>query len=363
MNLDLIQQRFLENFALRGELGASVSIWQDGRELLSLDGGFRDRKRSEPWDDSTLVLVWSATKAFAAASLLEALHRKGIPLSDRVAEFWPEFGQAGKEGITIAELLSHRAGLAALHRDVSVFDHEAVCQALCEQAPEWTEGHGYHPRTFGYLLDELLRRIEGRPLHEFWQTEFVEPLGLEAWIGIPPALHPRVASVFPAKMPTQPRTDPFSRALSDPSGLTARAFISPKGLHSVASMNAPEVREGRFPAFGGIASARGLAKFYSDLLTRPWLGWLTTPLVSGFDRVLQMETAFSAGVMMDPMDADGRKGRCLFGSSTRAFGHPGAGGSVAFADPESGIAFAYIMNQMEPGVLPNEKSLGLIEAL
>ncbi len=366
---------FEENFALHGELGASVCVWQDGREVLSLAGGFQDRAKSEPWGAETPVLFWSATKGLAAACLLHACQEHGISPLTRVAEVWPEFAQAGKERVTIAELLSHQAGLAALTHAADAQDHAAVAEALAAEALAWPlgEGHGYHPRTFGYLADELLRRITGTTLREYWRAQFAEPIGIDVWIGMPPERVAEASAIFPAKT-APPKGDPFYAAFATPGSLTARAFASPRGLHSVASMNTPEARTASFGAFGGIGTARGLAKFYALLAGGGlWAGrrffeastldWMTTTLTQGPDRVLQVETAFAAGFMRDPVDADGRKRRAHFGPSLHAFGHPGAGGSHAFADPDAGLSFAYVMNQMEPGVFPGPKCLRLVAAL
>ncbi len=373
MPLERIAELFEENFTQFGELGASVCVWRDGREVLSLAAGWKDRQQTQPWDAGTMVLVWSATKGPAAACVLHACQEHGVAPTTPVAEVWPEFAQEGKERVTIAELLSHRAGLPAIA--APVMDHDAVAAALAAQAPEWPlgEGHGYHPRTFGFLADEVVRRIARMPLGEYWRTHFAEPLGIDFWIGLPAERAHEPASVFPAK--TAPaKGDAFYTAFLTPGSLTSRAFSSPHGLHSVASMNTPEARMAGFPAFGGIGTARGLAKFYAMLAEGGALDgrrffephtidWMTTTLTQGHDRVLLMETAFSAGFMRDPVDASGHKTRRNFGPSLRAFGHPGAGGSFAFADPERCLSFAYTMNQMEPGVLPNAKSLYLIAAL
>jgi CubicO group peptidase (beta-lactamase class C family) len=262
-----------------------------------------------------------------------------------------------------------------MSREVPVLDHAAVVAALAEEAPHWTpgEGHGYHPRTFGFLLDEIVRRLSGTTLGEYWRTQFAEPLRLDAWIGIEPALQDRVAPVFAART-APPKEDRFYREFGTSGSLTARSFASPRGLHSVSAMNTPEARAASLPAFGGIATASALGKFYAMLarggeldgrryFARDQLAAMTTNLTNGPDRVLLIDTAFSAGFMKDPRDAEGRKTRKIFGPSLSAFGHPGAGGSVAFADPENRIAFAYVMNQMEPGVLPNAKALRLVEAL
>jgi CubicO group peptidase (beta-lactamase class C family) len=373
---EILAALFQENFSQCGELGASICIWHEGKELLSLAGGFKDRQMEQPWTEDTMVLFWSATKGLAAACLLHACQEHGIEPTTPVAAVWPEFAQAGKEHVTIAAMLSHQAGLAAMSTPKEVMDHGAVAAALAAQAPAWPlgEGHGYHPRTFGFLVDETLRRItRGRTLREYWRTEFAEPLSLDVWIGLPAEKVQEPSAIFPTKT-SPPKGDAFYTTFLTPSSLTARAFASPRGLHSVAAMNGPEARTASFGAFGGVGTARGLAKFYAMLAEggaldgRRWfeartLHWMTTTLTQGPDRVLLLETAFSAGFMRDPVDASGKKTRTNFGPSLLAFGHPGAGGSHAFADPENRISFAYVMNQMDPGVLPGPKSLRIVEQL
>ena len=372
-----IETLFRENFERRGELGASLSIWENGREVISLAGGFADRKRTRAWTADTPVLVWSCTKAAASACVLHALQREAIPLSSPVSDFWPKFKQGGKEHVTMAQALSHQAGLAALDRPVQALDHEAVAVALATQVPNWPPGtgHGYHPRTFGPLLDEILRRVDGTPgmtLGRYWHTHFAVSLGLDFWIGLPPEKMDAVASVYPPHTDAPPRSPIFYKALNTKGTLTARAFGSMRGLVGPASMNTPEARRASLPAFGGIGTAHALGKFYAMLANGGALEGLrffetiapmTTTLTDGPDKVLLRPTAFSAGFMHDPLDESGRKIRQLFGPSPKAFGQPGAGGSHAFADPENGIAFAYVMNQMEPGVMPHQKALGIVEAL
>jgi len=375
MNHALLTSEFERNFSERGDLGASVSIWEDGRETLSLAAGFQNKEKTIPWTAVTPVLFWSVTKGLAAACLHQACERRAIPLAAPVAEFWPEFGAAGKERITIAEMLSHRAALPSLVTPASVLDYDAVVRGLEQEAPHWPlgEGHGYHPRTYGFLVDELVRRITGKTLREYWCANFADPLGLDLWIGVPPERVDDVAPVFPART-TPPKGDRFYIAFLTAGSLTARSFASPKGLHSAAAMNAPDARVSSFPGFGGIGTASSLAKFYAmlacggELEGRRYfqpetIALMSTPLVQGQDRVLLTETAFAAGYMQDPVDAEGRKIRHVFGPSTSAFGQPGAGGSNAFADPENRRSFAYVMNQMDPGVLPTAKSLALVEAM
>jgi hypothetical protein len=374
MDIGRIAARFGENFTQFGEAGASLSVWKDGREVISLASGWRDRERTLAWTASTPVLVWSATKGPAAACVLYAMQARGLTLATRVAEVWPEFAANGKAGVTLGQALSHQSGIPALDRTVSVFDHCAVAEAIAAHAPFWEPGtaHGYGPRLFGYLLDELVRRIDGRPLGEYWREVFAEPLGLDFWIGVPDGMVDQVAPIFPPK--AAPPKDRFYTAFVTPGSLTLQAFGSPDGLKSVAAMNAADGRRASLPGFGGIGTAAALAKFYAMLAAGGALdgrtffpplamGWMQSTLALGDDRVLLTDTAFSAGFMRDPVDAAGLKQRTIFGPSQSAFGHPGAGGSHAFADPENGIAFAYVMNQMEPGVLPGPKALRLVDAL
>ncbi len=380
MNLAAVQARFEENFRVRGELGASVSVWHEGREILSLAEGWRDRQKTVPWTGDTLVLMWSITKGLAAACVLHALATDGIPLETPVAALWPEFAQNGKGAVTLAQLLSHQAGLAAMAEpETSILDHAAVAAALAAQAPCWPPGtaHGYGPRTYGFLADEILRCLRpGQTLGSYWRQTFADTLGLDIWIGLPDEQAGRVASIYPARtiLGQEGPLGPFYDALADEKSLTRRAFSGPRGLQSVASMNTLEGRRVSIPSFSGIGTARALGKFYALLanggaldgqafFSSAALRGMSQTLTNGPDRILCLETAFSAGFMQDPLGADGRKTRHVYGPSLLAFGQPGAGGGHAFADPENNVAFAYLMNQMELGVLPNEKSLSMVAAL
>src|SRR5438093_5626802 len=265
--LHLFKPLFRENFEKFGELGAAVSVWQNGKPILDLCGGFRDVHREKPWIADTLVLVWSATKGIGSACVLHALQEHNIDISRRVAEFWPEFAQAGKDKITLAQLLSHQAGLCALDQRVNVLDYEAVIRALEAQEPLWRPGtaHGYHARTFGFLLDELIRRIAGKTLSGYWQENFARPLHLDFWIGLPEKENPRVATIYAAKRGKPPEPAKFYRDLVTPGTLARRAFTSPYGLNVISKMNDPQIRAYPIVSFGGIGSASALAKFYSML--------------------------------------------------------------------------------------------------
>ena len=372
MDHERLASLFQENFERYGELGAAVSVWQRGKPIVELFGGFRDTKREQPWAADTIVLFWSATKGLGSACLLHALQEHNIELDRRVAEFWPRFAQAGKSEVTLAQLLSHQAGLSALDETTNILDYDAVIAALEKQKPLWPPGtaHGYHARTFGFLIDEVTRKITGGRIAQYWREHFAEPLGLDIWIGLPKNELHRVATIYAAKAEGEPTPPEFYRELATPGTLTKKTFTSPAGLNSIAAMNTPENRAIDIVSFSGIGSASSLAKFYGMLanggeiggrrfFTSKTIAQMSTTRVSGIDRILQIPTAFSAGFMKDTPESPRR----IFGPSPSAFGHPGAGGSNAFADPENGIAFAYVMNQMEQSLLPNEKSSRLVDAL
>src|SRR5437868_11243856 len=323
---------FQENFDKRGELGAAVSVWQNGKPIVDLYGGFRDTGREELWTADTVVLVWSATKGIGSACVLHALQQRKIELNRRVAEFWPEFGQADKDKITVGQLLSHQAGLCALDQRIDVVDYDGVIRALEAQAPLWPPGtgHGYHARTFGFLLDELMRRITGKTLSDYWQENFARPLALDFWIGLPENENSRVATIYAAKTPKAFGAEPknrqsgsdFYRDLVTPGTLARKTFTSPYGLNVISKMNDPLIRAQPIVSFGGIGSASALAKFYSMLtnggeldgqtfFSPETLRWMTTRLADGIDRVFQIPTAFSAGFMKDARSARRR----IFGTS------------------------------------------------
>src|SRR5213082_2422888 len=375
LNADELRARleplFQENFEKFGELGAAGSVWQNGKPILDLYGGFRDARREQPLTKETLVLIWSATKGLGSACLLHVLQEHKIDIERRVGEFWPEFAQAGKEKITLLQLLSHQAGLAALDRKVDLLDYAAVIDALAKQEPNWPPGtaHGYHARTFGFLVDELVRRISVIKLAEYWRRTFAEPLGLDLWIGLPEKENARVATMYAPKGGKQPepkdrQSGPVAAAtrarpvassdfyvdLATKGTFARKVFASPFGLNAISAMNKPEIRALPIVSFGGMGSASALGKCYATLanggrmdgrefFSERTITWMKMALSDGIDRVFQIPTAFSAGFMKDSRPtrenltalSNQVSERPIFGKSMEAFGHPGAGGSHAFA--------------------------------
>ncbi|MEI6082012.1 MAG: serine hydrolase domain-containing protein [Verrucomicrobiota bacterium] len=373
--LERLRLAFQEIIAETPIGGCSLAVYQDGRQLLSLHAGAASPGRE--WEASTPCLIWSASKGVAAACTLHALREKGISLEARVSEFWPEFGTQGKESVTLAELLSHRAGLAAIEPKglgLSITDHEAVCAALATQPPNWnlkeddSNGkfamHGYGARTFGFLLDEIIRRITGETLSSYWKRVFQEPLGLDLWFGLPESyaesLVESAATVIAPKTPPSPGH--FSEAFTDPNSLTRRALSEPGGFLTPSVMNTEAMRRASIPSLGAIATADSLARFYALLagdgegfFQPETLASMQATLTKGPDRVLIDKTSFSAGFMTNDYG--------VYGLGKNSFGHPGAGGSLGFSDPKLGLGFAFIPSAMHPGALPGARTQKLVKAL
>jgi len=341
--------------------GASLALWYGDKPLISLYGG--EASPGIPWSASTPCLIWSASKGIAAAVTLHALQEKGVSLETAVSDLWPEFAAAGKDRITLNQILSHRAGLAAIDRKgLDITNHKTIADALAAQSPNWSldGSHGYGARTFGFLLDEIVRRISGEPFGERWERLFRAPLGLDLWFGMPPDQADKAATVIAPKVPPAP--GPFSKAFGDPSSLTRRALSEPGGALTPSVMNTPAMRSASLPSLGAIATADSLARFYalvagdgSGVFQSETLAAMQTTLAEGPDRVLLDETSFSTGFMTNAFG--------VYGPSSSAFGHPGAGGSLAFADPEQGIGFAFIPSAMNPGALPGLRTRKLVAAL
>jgi CubicO group peptidase (beta-lactamase class C family) len=323
----------------------------------------RDARSGEPWRDDTLVLVYSTSKGLAAMTLALAHSRGWLDYDERVASYWPEFGQAGKEEITVRQLLGHEAGLPVVDEPLDarlLRDFDRLAAAVAGQRPLWKPGtrHGYHGVSLGWYEGELIRRVDpqGRTLGRFFAEEVAEPLGLEVYFGTPADLsRERLARIerVPAWKALPQARDlprPMALAMLNPRSVTFRAFANPR-LRRPADLDRADYRQTEFPAGGAIGGARDIARAYAAFVARPpelgltsaTLGELSrfpAPPENGWrDRVLKVDTAFSLGFAR-PL------GEFRFGTSERAFGHPGAGGSFAFADPDRGVAFAYVMNRL-----------------
>ncbi|MBQ2379163.1 MAG: beta-lactamase family protein [Akkermansia sp.] len=340
------------------EQGCAVSVWQDGRELVSLCAG--DTGRGSAWAADTLVPIFSATKPAAAACLLQALYDCCQSPELEVGTLWPEFPQPR---LTVGQLLAHQSGLAALAEPAPLEDLEACRRAIERSSPLWEPpAHGYHPQTFGPMVDILMLELTGKRVCDFWEERVRRPLELDFYIGhLPQDCWGRVAHLRAPRLPgAMPRT-PFYREYFDPTSPVYRAFHSITGFESPREMNTPAAWCCGSPAKGGVASARGLAQFYQALMGQlpgsPFapdvLEWMRTPLSCGTDRTLLEHTSFSCGAMCEP--------QWLLGSD--GLGHAGAGGSLGLCRPASGLSFAYVMRGMELGYLPGARVQRLLACL
>lgn len=344
--------------------GEALCIWQQGRQIYSGVSGAA--AADTPWEEGTLAPIFSATKPLSAACLLLALHEHGLGPELEIGELWPAFPAPH---CTVAHALSHRAGLAALNRPADLFDLDA-CRAAIEQSaphpPTPEEPHAYHPHTFGPLVDILMLALCGQRVADFWESRVRRPLGIDAYIGLPEQEQPRVAHVrLPRASEVQLPPTEFNRLYTAPGSPVHRAFHSITGIPSASSMRSLRALQSGCPARGGLASARGLAMAYQALLGAlpgsPFpaevLSRLATPLSTGFDGTLRQQTSFSCGAMCGP--------GALFPRSSggQSFGHPGFGGCHAFAQPATGLSFAYIPGILRPGVLPAAPLLSLIAKL
>ena len=364
-----VAEAFQRNFDASGEAGASVCVYLGGERIVDLWGGFADRATETPWQQDTLALVFSATKGVTASCVLMLAERGVLDVDAPVAGYWPEFAAAGKAEIPLRWVLSHRAGLPLVEADLSteqVLAWNPVVEAIATQSPMWPPGsqHGYHTRTYGFILGEVVRRVTGVSLGRFLAREIAEPFGLDFHIGLPQALEPRVATTYAA----EPPADAEERALRDqfmgPGTLLHRALNGPGQLAYGDVWNERRIHAAELPSSNGIGDARSLAKLYAALigaidgpriLRRETIAAACEVQSEGPDAILAgMPMRFGLGFMLPPMlSAD---------CAPSCFGHPGAGGSVAFADPARGLSFAYVMNQMRLSLTPDERSAGLIRA-
>jgi len=358
-----VADEFARNFGERRELGAACAVYLGGEKVVDLWGGYRDRARSKPWEEDTLVIVYSTSKGLAAATLALAHSRKFLVYDERVSNYWPEFAENGKERITVRELLAHQAGLCAIDErlDPTVLaDLDAVAAAIARQRPAWEPGtrHGYHGLSLGFYEGELIRRVDPahRSLGRFFAEEIAAPLGIEFYFGVPPTVpEERIAQVRSYRRPevlfhmdVMPRgmVLGFMRRRS----LTARAFGNPK-VRGPADLNTAEYRALELASATGVGQARAVAAVYAELATGGRkLGYggetlaelsapPSTPSGGSRDLVLHVETAFSLGFLRP-------SALFRFASSDRAFGHTGAGGSFGFADPDLELGFAYTPNRL-----------------
>ncbi len=370
-----VADAFRENFTDRGDVGAACAVYHRGRKVADLWGGYRDGRRALPWEQDTMVLVFSTTKGMASIAMAVAHARGLLDWDEPIATYWPEFAANGKDRITVRQLMSHQAGLAVVKEKLDtqiLADPDRLARILARQKPLWKPGtlRGYHSITIGWYESEILRRVDPRHrrLGEFFRDEVARPLDLEFFIGLPPEVpESRVAVIegfHPLRIPLNvykisPR---MAMAAMLPWSLLNRSF-NPK-LANPADMSSPEYRALEIPAANGIGEARAIARAYSALaegggelgIGPETLEALMTPVPpstpGGVDKVLKLDLRFSTG-FVTPSKVQ------PFGSSPRAFGMAGLGGSFGFADPDERLGYAYVTNKMDLYFFndPREKAL------
>ncbi len=346
---EAVVEAFAENFSRYGEVGAACALYRDGHPLVDIWGGLADPQTGRPWGPETIALVFSAAKGPTATCIHRLVEAGSLDLDRPITEYWPEFGCNGKQSITTRMVLSHRAGLAAVDGELTleeVLAWDPVVEAIARQSPNWEPGsrHGYHARSFGWILGELIRRITGVSAGQYIQREIARPLGLRYWLGLPRAELGHCATLVPPSGDSKAMI-----ALLGEDSLTARVMTGPSGLFAYDDMwNRSDILMAEMPSSNGVGDARSLARFYDALQSPPpgvellgsdQLAVAREVQSSGPDAVLFQETCFGLGFAVQPSLAPGAGAAC--------FGHPGAGGSLAFADPEAGLGFAYVMNAMQ----------------
>jgi CubicO group peptidase (beta-lactamase class C family) len=362
-----VRDAFAENFARHG--GATVAVTVDGRLVVDLWAGHADAARTRPWTRDTIVNIASSTKGLTTICAHRLVDRGLLDLEAPVTTYWPEFAQAGKAALPVHFLLSHRAGLPAIDAPLpteALYDWDRMTRALAAQEPWWEPGtrHGYHAFTFGWLVGEVVRRITGKSLGTCWREEVAEPLGIDCHIGLAAEHDGRVAEFIPIP-PGQP--DVEQELIKNAGPMVQKALNNPP--HTVADMNTGAWRRAEIPAGNAHTTARALARVYGALacggevdgvgvLSPGSVERARTEQASGPDAVLfGLPTRFGLGFSLPP------EGTGFGSSSAAAFGCPGAGGSIGFADPDAHVGFAYIMNQMQAGMPPDPRALRLVDAL
>ncbi len=377
-----VAEEFTRNFQERGELGASVSVTIEGEPVVDLWGGTAHPETGAPWTKDTLSIIWSATKGATALCAHILASRGVVDLDAPVVRYWPEFGQAGKETIPVKMLLNHQSGVAAVRDPLppgAFHNWELMVETLAKQEPFWKPGsmHGYHGFTFGWLVGEVVRRVSGKSLGTFFREEVAEPLGLDFWIGLPEAL------MIPAPPPgPEGPIPPMFAAMADPTSLQKLLMFNSgghmiPGPDGVFGFNLQAAHAAEIGAAGGISNARGLAGMYAplanggslkgvNLVSKDTLARMAAvSSASALDACILAPTRFSLGYAKSIDNR--REPSCTENDSLiyseEAFGHPGFGGSLGFAEPAARMSFGYVMNRMGDGLGINARGQSLVDAV
>lgn len=355
-----VREEFERNLAERGDIGAAVAVTVGGQPVADLWGGWQDPARTVPWRRESIVDVWSLGKAVTAICLLRLVERGKADLDAPVAEYWPEFAQAGKERLPVRYLLAHSAGLPAvrepLEPGLNLTDWNAMCAALARQEPWWEPGtaFGYHTNTFGFLVGEVIRRVDGRGIGQFIREEIAEPLGIDFFVGFGPEEDHRVADWVPyvataGEESQRPWLERDPATLDGIDLARILAYRNPPGRPD-GDVNSRFWRAAEYPSTNPHSNARALARIFGALATGGQLdGYeLIQPETieaartiesDGEDLILGRPNRFGLGFQLSI------PGVRPLGPSAKAFGHYGNGAILGFADPDAGVGFGFVCNR------------------
>ena len=377
-----VREAFERNFAERDEIGASVCVTHDGETVVDLWGGVGDPETGRPWEKDTISLIWSSGKGVVGLAAHVLATRGQLDLDAPVAQYWPEFAQNGKDGVTVRHLLTHQAGLAAVTEplpDDGMCDWDLVVERLAVQAPMWAPGttHGYHALTFGHLVGEVVRRITGRSFGTFVREEIAEPLGIDLWFGLPEDQESRVVPVRGTDPePGAPIPTFYANAMTDPTSIAALVLMNSGGLMFPDGANNRVVRAAEIPAANAVGNARALAGLYRPLaldggiddvrlvddVALGRMGRVASAVA--VDATMRVPTRWSLGFMksidnrhLPPGDNDS----VILSES--AFGYLGSGGSLGFADPAARLSFGYTMNRQGVTTGLDARGQSLVDAV
>ena len=353
---------FKKNLENDEEVGASFAVYQNGEVLVNLYGGYRDRDKKNKWDQNTIVNIHSTSKGIVAMIVAKLIDENKLDLEKNVADYWPEFAKGGKESIKVKTLLSHQAGMYGWRQPIDETDFykwDYVVDLLANQEPyhKADEKICYHPKTIGFLVGELIKRVTNKSVGKNLEELLNSPLETKCFIGTPSAYHDNIAELI--------SSESLRKAFSDPTNVDEyliTAFLNPANRTKTA--NTAEWRLAEIPAMNCHSNSGSLAKIYDFFLSHlsnkfissNTFETLTTVAVSGDDHVMKSPMQWShAGYSVG--------GGKLFGKSSKAFGHTGWGGSMAFGDPENGISCAYTMNLLTGSMLGDQRALKLVETI
>tara|TARA_B100000674_G_scaffold130359_1_gene100455 strand:+ start:469 stop:1626 length:1158 start_codon:yes stop_codon:yes gene_type:complete len=368
-----VERIFNHNFDKYKEIGSSLCVIVDGEIVVDIWAGHKNKDRTEGWSEDTLSVAFSSTKAALALCAHILIERGKLDLKEKVTKHWPEYGKYGKEETTVEMILNHSAGLPALRtkvKDGGFLDWDYMVRLIENEKPFWNPGEetGYHMMTTGWLIGELIRRVTGKSLSEFFNNELREPYGLNYWIGLPETEDQRVAEIVPFVPSSNDKPSGFATAFRNNSNSMQRLSLTNTGKYDY---NAKETYRAELGAIGGITDARSLAKLLTplaqnngELLSRNTIKELSkSNIKTPVDNMLLFPTNFSNGFMlkMDNRSTfEGEGGSFMIGND--AFGHVGYGGSSAtFADPDTKVSFGYLTNKLGGEYLINERAQNLID--